>query len=155
MPTGLNIYVQFLAVLVAAAIRIALPAWITFVAVIFFVPLVAALLPLALAIGTRRRQRLSPAVAAPFIAGAVLLVTVAALFPDTFGADYLWVPGQVVVGAPEREYVIHATEPYYDTAILVGYFALLGYVAALAWMIVAIILTRRPRVTLPNSAAAA
>jgi hypothetical protein len=154
MPTSLNVSMQLCALLVAAAIRLSLPAWITFLAVIFFFPLVAALLPLALAVGTRRHQRLSPTVTAPFIADAVFLVTAAALLPDTFGADYLWVPGLVVVGAPERDYVVNVTEPYYDTAILVGYFALLGYVAALAWTIVAIILTRRPRATLPNSAAA-
>lgn len=133
---------------------LSLPAWITFLAVIFVFPLVAALLPSVLAVGTKRRQRLSPAVTAPFMADAVFLVAVAALLPDTFGADYLWVPGLVVVGAPERDYVVNVTEPYYDTAILVGYFALLGYVAALAWTIVAIILTRRPRVRPPNSAAA-
>jgi hypothetical protein len=147
MSTGLNVSMQLCAVLVAAAIRLALPAWITFLAVIFFFPLVVALLPLALAVGTKRWQRLSPAVAAPFIADAVFLVIVAALLPDTFGADYLWVPGLVVVGAPERDYVVNVTEPYYDTAILVGYFALLGYVAAQGWTIVAIILARRSRVT--------
>ncbi len=141
--------------LVAATIRLALPGWITILAVFLFVPLVAALLPLALAVGTKRRRRLSPTVAAPFIADAVFLVAVAALFPDVFlTADILWVPGLVMVGAPERDYVVLATEPYYDTAILVGYFALLGYVAALAWTIVAIILTGRQRVTPPNSAAA-
>jgi hypothetical protein len=82
MPTSWTIGLQIAAVVVAAAFRLAAPGWMLLVVVFFVVPLLVALVPLALAIATVRRRRLAPAVAAPFVASAVGLVVVAAFYPE-------------------------------------------------------------------------
>jgi hypothetical protein len=133
MPTSWNIGLQIAAVVVAAAFRVAAPGWMLLVVVFFVVPLLVALVPLALAIGTVRRRRLAPAVAAPFVASAVGLVVVAAFYPD-FDDVTSWVP--VLRGLD-----VLSTE----TAQLIADIALIGYLAALVWLVVAIAVTRRAR----------
>jgi hypothetical protein len=137
MPTGLNVALQFLALLVAVVIRVSQPGWMVLAMILFVFPLVAAVLPVALALGTARRGALSRTVAAPFVASAATLVALALLYPELDDQTW-WVPALQAVDAPS---------PDYDTASMIGNLALLGYVAALAWTIAAIITTRQSRVT--------
>jgi uncharacterized membrane protein YccC len=136
MSTGLNVALQFLALIVAATIRLAQPGWMVLLVIIFVVPIIAAVAPLGLAIGTARRGSLSRTVAAPFVANAVTLVAVALLYPE-LDDQTSWVPVLRALGAPQ---------PEYDTSQQIGNLALIGYVLALVWTISAIITTRRPRV---------
>jgi hypothetical protein len=137
MPTGLNVALQLIALIVAAAIRLAQPGWMIVLAIIFAFPIVAAMAPLGLAMGTAHRGSLSRTVAAPFVANAVTLVAVALLYPE-FGARTSWVPVLRALDAPQ---------PDHDTGRLIGNLALLCYVLALLWTISAIITTHRARVT--------
>jgi hypothetical protein len=137
MPTGLNVALQFLALVVAVVIRLSQPGWMVLAVILFVFPLVVAVLPVALALGTARRGSLSRTVAAPFVASAVTLLALALLYPELDDQTW-WVPALQAVAAPS---------PDYDTASMIGNVALFGYVAALVWTVSAIITTRQPRVT--------
>jgi hypothetical protein len=138
MPTSLNVVLQFVALLVAAAIRMHLPGWTLILMFAFAYPIVGAMLPIALALGTARRKRLSWTVAVPFGASAVGLVAAAGVLPE-YGSDQAWwVPATVILGVPR---------PHVDMVELIGNVAVLGYVAVLVWLVAAIIMTHRPRVT--------
>lgn len=134
MPTGLNVAIQAFALIVALAIRAAEPGWMLLVLVLFVFPLAAAVLPVGLALGTARREWLSPTVAVPFVVTAVALVATALVYPELDDQSW-WVPILRALGVPD---------PANDTAQVIGNVALLAYVGALCWTALAVAITHAP-----------
>ena len=134
MRTSTNVVLQIAAVIAAALLRLSNPGWMVIVAVITIVPLVAMVLPLALALATLRRDRLQRSAAVPFVAAAAVLVVLAAVYPEADDQQD-WVPLAKILGLP--------SEPILDAAYGAGTALLLAYVATVVWTGIAVLTTRR------------
>jgi len=138
MRTFNNAALQFAVLACFIALRLSTPGWWLVIFVGTVVGPLLALVPIITAVVTVRRGRHRPAVQAPYLACAVTLVTTGALFPD-FGDVGGWRVPILHLFAPRAEYP-EATVLALGT---VGEVAAVAYVASLAWLVVALMLTAR------------
>jgi hypothetical protein len=134
MRTSTNIGLQVWALSLAMMITIATSTWFLLILVFTLVGALVPMLPLILALVIRRRGRIGPALQAPFVAAAVILV-VAAAFRR---ADRLHPPV-----LPELRIVpAIAPSPAAEEALwVVGDWAFTGFFVALLWLLFAVAAT--------------
>lgn len=137
MRTSTNVVLQITALIAATLLRLTNPGWVVIIAVIFVIPLIVIVLPLAFALATLRRDRLQRRVAAPFVAAAAVLVVLAALYPEADDQED-WVPLAKIFG-------LSSDGPILDVAYTAGTAIVLAYLAAVVWTGVAVVMTRQPR----------
>jgi hypothetical protein len=133
MSTAVNVQVQLWALFLASALFLGRAGWAIYL-VFYIVPVLLAALPLLMAIGTRGRGRLRPAVAVPFVASAVSLVAVPGMYPNG-NEKTSW--GPLWLGSDP-----HGLS--YEAAIQLGNLAALAYLAVLAWTLIAVVTTTQP-----------
>jgi hypothetical protein len=133
--TSANVALQGTAAYAAIVLRVSNPGWTVIIAILFVVPLIVCLLPLVLALATQRRRRLEWCVALPFVASAIALVALAALYPEEDDQDG-WVPAAEMLGMPRPDHMA--------AAYTAGDAALLIYLATLVWTGLAIVRTTAP-----------
>lgn len=134
MRTATNITIQLAALAVFAALRLAVPGWMLLIFILSLVGPVLVLVPAGMAIAVVRRGRLERSVAAPFLTAAITLVIAGALVPD-LDDQRGYIP--IISGAPPT--------PVDDALSFVGSVAALGFIGAVVWIIVAVVVTRRRR----------
>lgn len=142
-----NIALQVAAVLCFLYLRLDAQGWVITLFVFFVVGPLLVLVPVVTAIATFGRGRLEWPVQAPFLATAVCMVTAAALFQEVTdrASRSSFVP-LVEVLSPGTELPIATTKALWS----VGEFAVLGYLGAVVWLLVAVVVTgRRVRASSP------
>jgi hypothetical protein len=133
MRTGWNIGLQLGALLLFTFMRLSVFGWLMVILVVSVIGPILVLVPLGLAIGSRRRGRLAPAVALPFVVTALCLLLAGALIPDFGDTPEAFVP---LAGT------FSASDPAVDVLNAIGRIAALGFLVGLAWAVVAVTLTR-------------
>jgi hypothetical protein len=134
MRTSTNIGLQAWALSLAMVITIATSTWFLLILVLTVVGVLVPMLPLILALVIRRRGRIGPAVQAPFVAAAAILVVAAAFRRE----DHLHAPAlpslRIVPGI--------APSPAVEEALwVVGDWAFTGFFVALLWILFAMAAT--------------
>ncbi|MEQ3550583.1 hypothetical protein WIS52_08895 [Pseudonocardia nematodicida] len=136
MRTGWNVLLQIGALVAFLGLRVLAPGWFLVIVVITIVPAVLLLVPTVLSLVVIRRRVLTRAVSAPFVACAATLVLTGLVMPD-FGdtADSVRAPVQVLLGISAPDVATLLQVP--------GMLFVLGWIASLLWLCVALIATSR------------
>lgn len=141
MRTGSNIVLQLAALLLFAGLRATYPGWMLLIFILTAIGPILMLVPLGMAIGTRRRRYLTLAVAIPFVVTAVLLVLAGALIPDFGDTPVGYVP---VAGE------FPSSDPALTVLGTLGTLAAFGFVGGLVWTLVAVVVTSGRKAAAPD-----
>jgi hypothetical protein len=136
--TSWNVVLQAVALVLFIQLRSVVQGWVLALFVFFVIGPVLVLVPLVTAFATYWRGRLGWSVQAPFLAAAVCMVTAAALFEevtDAPGGRYVPV---VELFSPGTEFAAGTEKALWA----VGQAAVLGYVVAVVWLVVALAVMR-------------
>lgn len=123
------------ALVAVVALRCTAPGWFLFIAIMTIAGPLLALVPTVLALGVLRRRVLPARLTAPFVACAGLLVFAGATMPD-FDDVRDHAPVLVLLG--------HGDTPVPEALYGLGMLGVAGWLVALLWLVVALVVARRP-----------
>lgn len=128
MRASVNVALQIGALVAFAILRLLSPGWLLLILIVTVVGLLVLTVPPALSFVTLRRRVLPPALTAPFLACAGLLLLAGVTLPDFGDADSslaLWT-------------LIGDGSPVPDAFGVVGMLATVGYLGSVLWLIIAL-----------------
>ena len=135
MRTSWNVALQVGAVVACVGLRSTAPGWFLFILIITIVGALFPLIPTVLSLFLLRRRTLPASLAAPFVACAGFLVLGGLTVPD-FDDVRTHAPVMVLLGQGDA--------PVPDAVHGLAMLSVLGWLAALVWLVVALVLVNRP-----------